>query len=127
MNTHEGKEENSPFVRLNVIDNTNHGADIAPEIIIKPQDTEIIKGTEQTTLDCIANARPLHALETLWYKDDILIDNAGVQHTFNDIWNRSLTLISANLTHSGVYECQVSLRTGGFSTVAASANVVVLE
>lgn len=88
---------------------------------------EVVKGTDQTTLDCIANARPLHHLETLWYKDGILVENSGVLFTFNDIWNRSLTLISANLTHTGQYECHVTLRTGGFPTVTASAKVLVQE
>lgn len=35
--------------------------------------------------------------------------------------------MSANLTHTGVYECQVTLRTGGFPTVKAAASVVVHE
>ncbi|XP_017777837.1 PREDICTED: protein sidekick-like, partial [Nicrophorus vespilloides] len=127
MNTQEGKEENSAYIRLNVIEDDNGGSEIAPEIIINPQDVEIIKGADQTTLDCIANARPLHELQTLWYKDGIIMESSGIQYTFNDVWNRSLTLISANLTHTGVYECQVSLKTGGFPPVKAAANVRVLE
>lgn len=126
INTQEGKEENSPFIRLNV-EGPDILSDIAPEIIIKPQDVEVVKGTDQTTIDCIANARPLHLLETLWYKDEILIENSGVSYTFNDVWNRSLTLISANLTHTGQYECHVTLRTGEFPTVVALAKVLVQE
>lgn len=102
-------------------------AEIAPEIIIKPQDIEIVKGAGQTNLDCIANARPLHELETLWYKDGILIENSGISFTLNDLWNRSLTLVSANLSHTGLYECQVALRTGGFPTVKSAAQVIVQE
>lgn len=101
--------------------------EIAPEIIVKPIDIEIVKGTGQTSLDCIANARPLHELETLWYKDGILIENSGISFTLNDLWNRSLTLVSANLSHTGLYECQVLLRTGGFPTVKAMAQVIVQE
>lgn len=69
----------------------------------------------------------MHLLETLWYKDGIVIENSGVSFTFNDVWNRSLTLISANSTHSGQYECHVSLISGEFSTVVASAQVLVQE
>ncbi|KAF2903932.1 hypothetical protein ILUMI_02247 [Ignelater luminosus] len=126
INTQEGKEENSAFIRLNVME-TDSTAEIAPEIIIKPQDVQIVKGTGQTTLDCIANARPLHELETLWFKDGILIENSGISYTLNDLWNRSLTLVSANLSHSGQYECQVRLRTGGFNTVKDVATVIVQE
>ncbi|XP_018319090.1 protein sidekick isoform X2 [Agrilus planipennis] len=128
INTQEGKEENSAFIRLKVEEkDSDTFAEVAPEIIIKPQDVEIVKGAGQTTLDCIANARPLHALETLWFKDGILIENSGISYTLNDLWNRSLTLVSANLSHTGIYECQVNLRSGGFPTVTAAANVVVLE
>ncbi|KAF5283152.1 hypothetical protein FQR65_LT02664 [Abscondita terminalis] len=126
INTQEGKEENSAFIKLTVNDKGPIN-ELAPEIIIRPQDVEVIKGTEQTTLDCIANAKPLHELETLWFKDEILIDNSGVTYARNDYWNRSLTLSSINLSHSGKYECRVSLRSGGFPTVTAAATVTVQE
>jgi hypothetical protein len=70
--------------------------------------------------------RPLHELEMLWLKDDILIENSGISYTFKDAWNRTLSLVSANLTHTGQYTCQVRLRSGGFPTVTASATVTVL-
>lgn len=70
--------------------------------------------------------RPLHELEMLWLKDDILIENSGISYTFNDAWNRTLSLVSANLTHTGHYTCQVRLRSVGFPTVTASATVTVL-
>lgn len=101
--------------------------EIPPEIVIKPEDTKIIKGQEYTNLFCIANARPLHELETLWFKDGIMIDLAGVTYDLNDQWNRTLSLISANLKHTGEYTCQARLKTGGFATVTASATVTVFE
>ena len=70
--------------------------------------------------------RPLHELEMRWLKDDILIENSGISYNFKDAWNRTLSLVSANLTHTGQYTCQVRLRTGGFPTVSASATVTVL-
>ncbi|XP_063923423.1 protein sidekick isoform X2 [Zophobas morio] len=125
INTQEGKEENSAFIRLTVEESKDH-KEIQPQIIVPPEDVKIVKGTSQATLDCIANARPLHELETLWYKDDILIENGGM-YSLNDIWNRSLTLISVNTTHSGKYECRVRLRSDRLDTVAAEAQVIVLE
>ncbi|RZC39905.1 sidekick, partial [Asbolus verrucosus] len=125
INTQEGKEENSAFIRLTVRE-TNDNKEVAPKIIVVPEDVKIVKGTSQTTLDCIANARPLHELETLWYKDNILIENGGM-YSLNDIWNRSLTLISVNTTHSGQYECRVRLRSERFDTITATAKVTVLE
>lgn len=125
INTQLGKEENSPYLKLNVFGNDSK--EIPPEIIIKPEDTKIIKGQEYTSLYCIANARPLHELETLWFKDGIMIDLAGITFDLNDQWNRTLTLISANLTHTGQYTCQARLRTGGYAIVSSSAYVTVLE
>lgn len=125
INTQLGKVENSPYIKLNVFGDDNK--EIAPEIVVKPENTKIVKGQENTNLYCIANARPLHELETLWFKDGILIDLAGVTYDLNDPWNRTLGLISANLTHTGQYSCQARLKTGGFATVSASATVTVFE
>lgn len=125
INTQLGKEENSAFIHLNV--SGDPFAEIAPEIIIHPESMKLVRGEQVVQLQCIANARPLHELETLWMKDGILIENAGIAHTLNDPWNRTLVLLSANLTHTGQYMCQVRLRSGGFPTVTSTAMVTVHE
>ncbi|XP_029040610.1 protein sidekick isoform X3 [Osmia bicornis bicornis] len=125
INTQLGKEENSPFFKLQVTGDVN--ADVAPTIIVKPQDTQIIKDQDVTYIHCIANARSLHELRTLWTKDGIPIENSRISYSFNDSWNRTLALISANITYTGVYSCHVDLRSGGYPTVNASAKVVVYE
>ncbi|KAI8435034.1 hypothetical protein MSG28_003463 [Choristoneura fumiferana] len=125
INTQLGKVENSPYIKLNVFGDDDK--EMPPEIIIKPQDTKITKGQEYTNLYCIANARPLHELETLWFKDGVLIDLAGVTYDLPDQWNRTLSLISANLSHTGQYTCQARSKTGGFATVTATASVTVTE
>ncbi|XP_012155263.1 protein sidekick isoform X7 [Ceratitis capitata] len=125
INTQLDKEENSAFIQLNV--SGDPYVEVAPEIIVHPQDMKVKRGEQVAVLECIANARPLHELETLWLKDGIPIENAGVPHTLNDPWNRSLSLLAANLTHSGEYTCQVHLRSGGYDTVTVSAKVEVLE
>lgn len=124
-NSQMGKEENSAYIRLKVTGDPTR--EVAPEIIVKPEDMHIIKGQQQTELRCIANARPLHELEILWSKDGIMIESAGISFTFGSLWNNTLSLLNANLTHTGLYTCQVRLRSGGFPTVNASANIVVLE
>lgn len=68
----------------------------------------------------------MYELETIWYKDGIIIENTGISYTFSDPWNRTLSLVSANLTHTGQYTCTAALKTGGFSPVSATANVIVL-
>ncbi|XP_055915597.1 protein sidekick isoform X4 [Eupeodes corollae] len=125
INTQLGKEENSAFIHLNV--SGDPYTEVAPEIIVHPEDMKLKRGEQVAELQCIANARPLHEIETLWLKDGILIENSGVPHTLNDPWNRTLALLSANLTHSGEYTCQVRLRSGGFPTVTSTAKVEVQE
>lgn len=125
INTQLGKEENSAFIHLNV--SGDPYAEVAPEIIIHPENVRIVRGEQVTQLQCIANARPLHELETLWLKDGILIENAGIAHTLDDPWNRTLALLSANLTHTGEYTCQVRLRSGGFPMVESTAHITVQE
>ncbi|XP_012274978.1 protein sidekick isoform X2 [Orussus abietinus] len=125
INTQLGKEENSPFFKVRVVGDPN--VEVTPSIVVKPQDTQIIKDQALTYLYCIANARSLHELRTIWLKDGIPISNARIQYIFKDPWNRTLELISANLTYTGVYTCQVDLRSGGYPTINASAKVVVHE
>lgn len=126
INTQLGKEENSAFILLNVTGDS-YDVEIAPEIIVHPENLRLIRGEQESHLQCIANARPLHEIETLWLKDGILIENTGISHTLNDPWNRTLALLTASPKHTGKYTCQVRLRTGGFPTVTSTANVVVQE
>ncbi|XP_017852461.1 protein sidekick [Drosophila busckii] len=125
LNTQLGKEEASAFMHLNVTGDPY--VEVAPEIIVPPQDLKLKRGEGVAELQCIANARPLHELETIWLKDGLPVENAGVLHTLNDPWNRTLALLQANSSHSGEYSCQVRLRSGGFKTVSATARVQILE
>lgn len=55
FNSQSGKEEYSPFITLKV-----HGdsyTEIAPEIIVKPESSNVTMGTQEFNLYCIANAR----------------------------------------------------------------------
>lgn len=125
INTQIGKEENSAFIHINVTGDSTQ--EIIPQIIIHPEDLKTVRGQQIAELECIANARLLHELETLWFKDGIPIENSGVEYTLHDPWNRTLALLSVNLTHTGQYSCQVRLRTGGFPTINSTAYVNVQE
>ena len=122
-NTQLGQEENSAYISLEV--DTSVVTDVSPEIVVAPSDTTITRLTPVTGLQCIANARPLYELELLWLKDGVPIEQSGVPYSFNDLWNRTLSLISADFAHDGVYTCQVRMRTGG-PTLRREARVRVI-
>ena len=109
-NTQIGQEENSGYTFLEVYG--EDGADVPPEIVVPPRDKTVVRGTTLSELHCIANARPLHALEILWFKDGRPIDEVGVPFSFNDLWNRTLSLFEADFKHQGVYTCQARMTTG---------------
>ena len=46
-------------------------------------------------------------------QDGTPIERAAVAFSYNDLWNRTLSLLSADHGHAGVYTCRVGMRTGG--------------
>lgn len=129
LNPQLGKEENSGFIHLIVTPavNLDSSVEILPEIIVHPKSMMLVRGQKVAELQCIANARPLYQLETLWMKDGVLIEHSGVQFTLNDPWNRTLALLNANLTHSGQYGCHVRLKSGNYENVVSMATIRVME
>ena len=69
---------------------------------------QVKKRTPNAKLQCIANGTPLYQLETVWRKDGVPIEATGVPHQLNDLWNRTLSLVSIGEQHAGVYTCEVS-------------------
>lgn len=121
-----GKDEFSQYLRINTIGGSQTG-EIAPYFVVKPKGRHVIKGHKTTELQCIANARPLHELGTLWFKDDIPIENTnGIDYIYNDPWNRTLSLINAKLTYTGRYTCQIRFLSGGYLPISSDADIFVL-
>ena len=69
--------------------------------------------------------RELHQIETLWFKDDIPIEDCGVRFSFNGLWNRTLVLQHIEPHYNGQYKCQVRLKTTIDTPKTALANVTV--
>lgn len=74
----------------------------------------------------IGRHRSLYHLETLWFKDEQPIEHSGVGHTFNDLWNRTLSLLNVDASHSGRYSCKVSSKSQRSDPITAGANVTIL-
>ena len=64
-------------------------------------------------------------MELLWLKDGKPLEEAGIGFSFNDLWNRTLSLFQADLTYEGTYSCLVRMRTGG-PTLTKEAKVTVI-
>nr|XP_045601913.1 protein sidekick-like isoform X1 [Procambarus clarkii] len=124
-NTQLGLEEVSGGITLIVEGDKGENEEIPPSIIVPPFNTTIIKDSSIAHLQCIANARPLYQLETLWFKDDVPIEQSGVVFSFNGLWNRTLSLLQADLNYAGTYKCQVRLRTSIDEPIQAAAQVVI--
>ena len=104
-NTQLGQEENSEFITLSV--DTDLVTDVPPEIIVPPRNITVTRQKSVAELQCIANARPLHLLSLIWLKDGTPIEQSSIPYSFNDLWNRTLSLYSIDFVHDGVYTCQV--------------------
>ncbi|KAK4323993.1 hypothetical protein Pmani_005348 [Petrolisthes manimaculis] len=125
-NTQLGVEEVSEGINVVVEEGGGDDAEeITPTIIVPPVNTTIIKDSSIAHLQCIANARPLFQLETLWFKDDAPIEQTGLMFSFNGLWNRTLSLLQADLHYAGLYRCQVRLRTSLAPPIQAQAYVTV--
>lgn len=122
-NTQIGKEETSAYTYLNVTGDSY--SEIGPEIVMPLEDVRAVKGTS-IEFECIANARPLHEIETQWYKDELPIEDAGIAHAL-EWWNRTLVLLSIDSSYNGIYECRVQMKTGGFKVKSSKATLTVLE
>lgn len=123
INAQIGKVEMSPFTFLSITGDPN--TDVEPEIVVPLEDKKVVKGKE-TEFECVANARPLHAIETLWFKDSIPIEETGI--IYNIGWfNRTLVLLSVDSNYAGEYSCKIQMRTGGYNSKISRAKLDVLE
>ncbi|XP_050687397.1 protein sidekick-like isoform X4 [Eriocheir sinensis] len=125
-NTQLGIDKVSGGITL-VVEGEDAGEEVPPTIIVPPINTTVIKDSSIAQLQCIANARPLYQLETLWFKDDVPIEHSGVTFSFNGLWNRTLSLLHTDLHYAGIYRCQVRLRTSIDEPLQAEAHVIIHE
>ena len=58
----------------------------------------------------------------LWF----LCLQVGIPFSFNDLWNRTLSLFEADFKHQGVYTCQARMTTGG-PKLTKDATIIVTE
>ncbi|KAG8446470.1 hypothetical protein GDO86_014070 [Hymenochirus boettgeri] len=121
VNDKNGDNKTSQPITLTV-ENVGGPADpIAPTIIISPQNTSVVTGTSEVTMECVANARPLTKLNIVWKKDGILL-STGVSE-----YGRRVTILNPVVSDAGYYLCEATLRSSSVPPVSAGAYLTVLE
>ncbi|XP_044155181.1 protein sidekick-2 isoform X1 [Bufo gargarizans] len=121
VNDKNGDNKTSQPITLTV-ENVGGPADpIAPTIVIPPQNTSVVTGTSEVTMECVANARPLIKLNIAWKKDGVPI-SIGVSE-----FGRRLTILNPSLSDAGYYSCEATLRSSSVPAVTAGAYLTVLE
>uniref|UniRef100_A0AAY4BJX0 Protein sidekick-2-like n=1 Tax=Denticeps clupeoides TaxID=299321 RepID=A0AAY4BJX0_9TELE len=117
----ENKTSQPAFILFSFPDIGGPADPIAPVIIIPPQNTSVVVGTFEVTLECVANARPLVKLSITWRKNGQLFTR-GVRD-----FGRRLSISGPLVSDSGFYECEASLRSSSVPSVSAGAYLHVLE
>uniref|UniRef100_A0A8V5HBH5 Uncharacterized protein n=1 Tax=Melopsittacus undulatus TaxID=13146 RepID=A0A8V5HBH5_MELUD len=101
VNEKNGENKTSPFIHLSI---ANPSDTVAPIIVIPPQNTSIVAGRSEVTLECVANARPLERLSMTWKRNGIKI-TSGISN-----FGRRLTITNPTSADVGVYFCEAKLR-----------------
>uniref|UniRef100_A0A8B9YIP7 Sidekick cell adhesion molecule 1 n=1 Tax=Bos mutus grunniens TaxID=30521 RepID=A0A8B9YIP7_BOSMU len=90
VNERNGENKTSPPVR-------------GPAIVVPPSNRSVVAGSSETTLECIANARPAEELSVTWKRNGVRV-TTGL-HGFG----RRLTISNPTSSDTGVYVCEAAL------------------
>ncbi|XP_069762286.1 protein sidekick-1 isoform X2 [Narcine bancroftii] len=94
---------------------------LAPKVIVAPKNTSIVAGTNEVTLECVANARPVDRLSITWERNGVKL-KSGI-----GVFGRRLTIINPTSADTGKYECEATLQSSNVLPVHAHAFVSIIE
>uniref|UniRef100_A0A671U5A3 Sidekick cell adhesion molecule 1 n=1 Tax=Sparus aurata TaxID=8175 RepID=A0A671U5A3_SPAAU len=110
VNEMTGENVTSPAIYLNPESEL-----VTPAIVIGPKDTTVVAGSE-TTLECIANARPVDSLMVSWKRDGRRLASG-----------RRLIIPAPTFSDTGLYVCEALLSNSTAKPVEARAHLTVME
>ncbi|PNJ23374.1 SDK1 isoform 4, partial [Pongo abelii] len=93
---------------------------MAPTIVVPPGNRSVVAGSSETTLECIANARPVEDLSVTWKRNGVRI-TSGL-HSFG----RRLTISNPTSADTGPYVCEAALRGSAFEPARAKAFLFII-
>ncbi|MEJ1281744.1 hypothetical protein NN561_012694 [Cricetulus griseus] len=94
---------------------------MAPVIVVAPGNRSVVAGSSETTLECIANARPVEELSLYWKRNGVRL-TSGL-HSFG----RRLTISNPTSADTGLYVCEATLRGSTFEPARAKAFLSIIE
>ncbi|XP_047569359.1 protein sidekick-1 isoform X2 [Lutra lutra] len=121
VNERNGENKTSPLIHLSVAREVGTPETMAPVIVIPPGNRSVVAGSSETTLECIANARPVEELHVTWKRNGVRV--AGGLHSHG----RRLTISNPTSADTGMYVCEATLRGRAFNAATAQAFLAIIE
>ncbi|KFV20620.1 Protein sidekick-1, partial [Tauraco erythrolophus] len=94
---------------------------VAPVIVIPPQNTSVVAGSSDVSLECVASARPLERLSMTWKRNGVKI-TSGISS-----FGRRLTITNPTSADVGMYFCEAKLRDSTEEPARAKAFLSIME
>ncbi|XP_074246586.1 protein sidekick-1 isoform X4 [Saimiri boliviensis] len=121
VNEKNGENKTSPFIHLSIARDIGTSETMAPTIVVPPGNRSVVAGSSETTLECIASARPVEELSVTWKRNGVRI-TSGL-HSFG----RRLTISNPTSADTGLYVCEAALRRSAFEPARAKAFLFIIE
>ncbi|KAL3875338.1 hypothetical protein ACJMK2_033296 [Sinanodonta woodiana] len=113
LNGITGKIVETSIYNVTIIGQDNLPLYISPVIVVPMKDASVKRGDTKISFECIASAKPMDNIQTIWYKvngsNRIPIVNNQDKYILSHIKNRTLTIKVPDNDDAGIYECEVSL------------------
>ncbi|XP_058891430.1 protein sidekick-1-like isoform X2 [Acipenser ruthenus] len=121
VNERNGENKTSPSIYLSIANSAAPADPVAPVIVIPPRNTSVVAGTNEATLECVANARPVEKLSISWKRNGVRL-TSGV-----GMFGRRLAIINPTSADVGLYVCQAALLDSSVQPVEARAFLSITE
>ncbi|XP_057606118.1 protein sidekick-1 [Hippopotamus amphibius kiboko] len=121
VNERNGENKTSPLIHLSVAGDDGAPEAMAPVIVVPPSNRSVVAGSSETTLECIANGRPVEELSVRWRRNGARV--TGGLHSFG----RRLTISNPTSSDTGEYECEATLPGSAFGPARAKAFLSIIE
>ncbi|KAI4551854.1 hypothetical protein MJT46_018106 [Ovis ammon polii x Ovis aries] len=121
VNERNGENKTSPPMHLSVARDAGTPEAMAPVIVVPPSNRSVVAGSSETTLECIASARPVQELSVTWKRNGMRV-TSGL-HSFG----RRLTISNPTSSDTGMYVCEAALPGSTFEPARAKAFLSIIE